>query len=100
MSHEASAPSPPVLVWYAGYGSNLNRARFMAYIEGGSPPGSDAVYDGCTDKSPPIGDISLVLSHSLYFAGCSRRWGGTAAAFITLETCDAPALARAYLITS
>jgi len=24
-------------VWYAGYGSNLNKQRFMCYIKGGTP---------------------------------------------------------------
>ena len=27
------------LVWYAGYGSNLSRGRFMSYISGGTPAG-------------------------------------------------------------
>ncbi len=96
---ESPATSLPDLVWYASYGSNLNRARFMAYIEGGSPPGTGVVYKGSRDTSPPLDDVSLELPQSLYFAGWSERpWGGTAAAFITLEGKQPPALARAYLI--
>jgi len=88
------------LVWYVGYGSNLSRARFMAYLEGGSVAGNDVVYEGCTDTAPPVDDVALEVPHSLYFAGWSPRvWGGTAAAFITLETRAPSALARAYLIT-
>jgi hypothetical protein len=75
-------------VWYLSYGSNLNRARFMQYI------------DGCKDQSPPQGDISLELPHSLYFARSSGRWGGMGVAFISLSLGDKPALARAYLITA
>jgi hypothetical protein len=45
----ASTTGLPEFVWYASYGSNLNRARFMAYIEGGSVAGNDVVYEGCTD---------------------------------------------------
>ena len=87
------------LVWYVSYGSNLNRARFITYIEGGRIPGNNVVHEGCTDPTPPIDDVSLELPQSLYFAGWSRAWGGTAAGFITLDAQKAPALARAYLIT-
>ena len=89
----------PERVWYASYGSNLNRARFMTYIEGGTVAGNDVVYEGCTDTTAPLDDISLELPHSLYFAGWSdRAWGGTAAGFITLGARQPPTLARAYLI--
>ncbi len=88
------------LVWYVSYGSNLSRARFMVYLEGGRVAGNDVLYDGCTDTAPPVGDVALVLPHSLYFAGWTRRvWGGTSAAFITLDSPGPSALARAYLIT-
>lgn len=87
-------------VWYVGYGSNLNRARFLAYLEGGRVAGNDVVYQGCADTSPPIDDVAVELPHSLYFAGWSSRvWGGTSAAFISLTTEGASTLARAYLIT-
>jgi len=101
MSSEASGNvGVSELVWYVSYGSNLNRARFTAYIEGGSIPGNDVVYEGCTDPTPPVDDVSLELPQSLYFAGWSdREWGGTAAGFITLDAQASPALARAYLIT-
>ena len=90
----------PELVWYVSYGSNLSRARFMAYLEGGSVAGNDVVHEGCTDTAPPVDDVALELPHSLYFAGWSPRvWGGTAAAFISLEAQGPSALARAYLIT-
>jgi len=88
------------LVWYVSYGSNLNRARFITYIEGGSIPGNNVVHEGCADPTPPVTDVPLQLPQSLYFAGWSdRAWGGTAAAFITLDAQAPPALARAYLIT-
>jgi hypothetical protein len=94
------AEGAPDLVWYVSYGSNLNRTRFITYIEGGSIPGNDVVHVGCADPTPPVADVSLELPQSLYFAGWSdRAWGGTAAGFITLEARASPALARAYLIT-
>ena len=47
----------------------------------------------------PRDDVALELSHSLYFAGRSKRWGGTSAAFVSLHVLDPPSLVRAYLIT-
>jgi hypothetical protein len=87
-------------VWYVSYGSNLNRARFLAYLQGGRVAGNDVVYRGCADAAPPVDDVPLMLPHALYFAGWSARvWGGTSAAFTTLAAESASTLARAYLIT-
>ena len=87
-------------VWYVSYGSNLNRARFLAYLQGGRVAGNDVVHGGCADTSPPLDDVALELSHALYFAGWSARsWGGTSAAFTTIAPQSASTLARAYLIT-
>ena len=90
----------PEPVWYVSYGSNLDRNRFLAYLQGGRVAGNDVVYRGCADTSPPVDDVPLELPHSLYFAGWSQRvWGGTSAAFITFDARDSSTLARAYLIT-
>jgi hypothetical protein len=87
------------LVWYVSYGSNLNLARFLAYLQGGRVPGNDVDHAGCADPAPPRNDVAMELNHSLYFAGRSKRWGGTSAAFVSLSVQDPPSLARAYLIT-
>ena len=42
------------LVWYAGYGSNTDLDRFMCYIAGGTPVGTDRIYVGCKDPSAPL----------------------------------------------
>jgi hypothetical protein len=86
-------------VWYVSYGSNLNRARFLAYLQGGRAPGNDVDHAGSRDPTPPRLDVALELDHSMYFAGRSKRWGGTSAAFVSLHVKDPPSLARAYLIT-
>lgn len=87
------------LVWYVSYGSNLNRARFLTYLQGGRFAGNDLDHKGCADPSPPVDDVALELPHSLYFAGWSDRvWGGTSAGFITLAAQAPSTLARAYLI--
>lgn len=87
------------LVWYVSYGSNLNLARFLAYLQGGRVAGNDVDHAGCTDPAPPRDDVAIELDHSLYFAGRSKGWGGTSAAFVSLSAQDPPCLARAYLIT-
>ena len=87
-------------VWYVSYGSNLLRARFLAYVQGGRVTGNDVEYEGCRDASPPEGDVALTIPHSLYFAGWSDSvWAGTSAAFISLASPHPPSLARAYRIT-
>jgi hypothetical protein len=64
------------LVWYASYGSNLKRARFMCYIKGGTPPGGAKPNKGCfRDKTDPIEILQISLNYELYFAGQSGTWG-------------------------
>ena len=87
------------LVWYVSYGSNLNRARFLAYLQGGRAPGNGVDHAGSRDPTPPRDDIALELGHSLYFAGRSKRWSGMAAAFVSVGAKNPPSLGRAYLIT-
>ena len=48
------------LVWYACYGSNLLKKRFLCYIQGGKIEGCKKSYFGCDDKSPPI-DVENIL---------------------------------------
>ena len=91
-------PSDGHLIWYAGYGSNLSRARFNCYIGGGTPEGSTRTYPGCRDKTPPRPDRELKLPHQLYFAGHSNTWNA-AVAFIRPTPPNATTYARMYLIT-
>jgi hypothetical protein len=67
----------PKRVWYASYGSNLQRERFMCYIEGGTPEGSAKRNEGCRDKSEPTESRPISLNFELYFAGRSGTWGGS-----------------------
>lgn len=65
-------------VWYACYGSNMLRERFLLYVQGGTIVinGKEKSYDGCKDTSAPCDDRPYILDHKLYFAGPSRTWGG------------------------
>jgi hypothetical protein len=87
------------LVWYAGYGSNTDLTRFMCYIAGGTPLGTNRVYLGCADNAPPIAHTALKLPFQLYFAGDSLVWtGGVAFIGHKIAESNSPTLASAYLI--
>lgn len=89
-------------VWYASYGSNLSRERFLCYIQGGRPAESTKVEKGCRDKSLPIEDRKIAIPYELYFAKHSSRWGG-AVCFLAQqklgEEDENITLGRMYLIT-
>jgi hypothetical protein len=91
--------STPKRVWYACYGSNLQRERLMCYIEGGTPEGSAKRNEGCRDKSEPTESRPTSLNFELYFAGRFRRWGNGGLAFIRENPKGRPTLGRMYLIT-
>ena len=87
-------------VWYASYGSNLLRERFMCYIKGGRPEGTTTTYKGCSNKEPPIVDKRITIPHELYFAKESDTWEQKGVAFIrSTKDSDAKTLGRMYLIT-
>lgn len=72
-------------IWYACYGSNINKDRFMEYI------------NSCNDKTPPVEDRPFVFNHNIYFAKKSQKWNG-AKAFLD-DMCDGKAYGRIYKIT-
>ena len=55
-------------VWYVGYGSNLNKQRFLCYILGGTPKYGCKSNQGCTNKALPPEDRSIKIPYGLYFA--------------------------------
>ena len=85
-------------VWYASYGSNVNQERFLCYIKGGKPAGSDTVEIGCRDKQLPKDSQPVSIPFPLYFSGYSKKWGG-APAFIGHEQDEGHhTLGRMYLV--
>lgn len=86
------------LVWYACYGSNCSPQRFLAYLEGGSPPGGTHVHRGARDSSPPVADGPVTFPHAVCFRGHSVGWGGSPA-FLEHAATASGALGRRYLIT-
>ncbi len=87
-------------VWYASYGSNLRKNRFLCYIIGGQPNGSTKQYSGAHDKSLPIADKPITIPHQLYFAKKSPSWNDGGVAFINTASAKiSKTLGRMYLIT-
>jgi hypothetical protein len=84
-------------VWYASYGSNLSRQRFLHYLGGGRPDGASRTYPGARDRTQPEDDRALTLPGEMFFAWESPTWGG-GIAFYDADS-PGPTLARAYLVS-
>ena len=88
------------LVWYASYGSNLLKDRFMCYIQGGTPKGATTNFSGCLDNTEPKEDRHIILPYELYFSKESPTWENKGVAFIKSTKNDKTrTLGRMYLIT-
>jgi len=88
------------LVWYASYGSNCERSRFMLYLQGGRRPGTHGEHRGARNPSPPIDSAPVEFPTQVAFAGKSKRWGGGVAFLEHQVRPNMPgALGRRYLIT-
>ncbi len=86
-------------VWYASYGSNMNRDRFLCYIFGGTPKGSTQKERGCRDKILPKKERAYILNYQMYFSKISSRWNG-GVAFIGLDkSCSYATYSYMYLLS-
>ncbi|WP_299519344.1 histone deacetylase [uncultured Serinicoccus sp.] len=86
-------------VWYAAYGSNLSRHRFLTYLQGGTAAGARRTQTGARDPQPPTGDRPVHLPGRLHFGWESVTWGGGIAFYVPGEDPRGVA-ARAYLLTA
>ena len=66
-------------VWYACYGSNISKRRFMRYI------------NKCEDQTEPVESRPYEFNHNIFFAKSSSIWENGAVAFL-----DADHKGRAY----
>lgn len=73
-------------VWYACYGSNINRTRFMRYI------------NRCDDRTPPSDDRPFEFAYNMYFAKSAVCWDRGGKAFLDLSK-PGHAYGRIYRIT-
>jgi hypothetical protein len=88
------------LVWYASYGSNLLRSRFLCYIQGGQPEGANRSYLGCSNNKSPEADKPILIPHQLYFSKSSTIWENKGVAFIDQNPDHTKnTFGRIYLIT-
>ena len=87
------------LVWYAAYGSNVDRDRFSAYLRGGPVAATGVIESGARDPSPPRQEEPCRFDRPIRFAHHSRRWNG-ATAVLDHSPGTGIALGRRYLITA
>ena len=86
-------------VWYASYGSNCSRARFLVYLRGGRAAGATRQQVGARDSRDPTGDGAVRFDTAVCFSGYAKNWGG-APAFLEHEPSERPgALGRRYRVT-
>lgn len=87
-------------IWYACYGSNLLKERFMHYIRGGVCRFNGRPYQGCIDQNEPLEDRPCIIKHDLYFGNRSSTWNNGGVAFLDPERNEnAATLGRMFLIT-
>ncbi len=90
------------MLWYAAFGSNLLRERFLVYLTGGTIPGSTTgkVQAGARNPALPSGDQPFAIQRTMVFAGASPQWGnGGTAAVDHDQDPTTPTLGRAFRIS-
>ncbi|KAJ0981970.1 hypothetical protein J5N97_010225 [Dioscorea zingiberensis] len=74
-------------IWYATYGSNMWKPRFLCYIRGGKVEGMSQPCYGSRDNSLPKAVIWRTLPHRLFFARShTYTWGAGGVAFLHPES--------------
>ena len=86
------------LVWYVAYGSNIDRARLVTYLDGDRHLSGASTHDGARDRRPPVADAPHRLALEVFFAGRSTRWDGAVAYCDHGCTVDRPVLGRRWLL--
>jgi hypothetical protein len=87
-------------VWYAVYGSNLDRNRFKCYLAGKAPSLGARTPKKCPAGTKIAGDRKLVLNFELYFAREAQSWSDQGVAFVRNQSsASARTLGRRYLLT-
>ncbi|XP_031253691.1 histone deacetylase 5 isoform X2 [Pistacia vera] len=82
-------------VWYASFGSNMWKPRFLCYIQGGQVEGMKKACSGSMDRNPPKETLWKTFPHRLFFGrNSTRTWGTGGVAFLNPESNDQE---KAYL---
>jgi hypothetical protein len=88
----------PPIIWYACYGSNLDKDRFLCYIKGGTPKLAKKSNGPCTNQADPEDVKPYKIPCQLYFAGYSSNWSSPVAFIKPIKNEINCTLGRAYLI--
>lgn len=73
-------------IWYASYGSNMWKPRFMCYLEGGQVEGMARKCSGSRNRAPPSDTAWMQVEHKLYFGfSYTSMWGHGGVAFLELR---------------
>ncbi|KDP31342.1 hypothetical protein JCGZ_11718 [Jatropha curcas] len=74
-------------IWYATFGSNMWKPRFLCYIQGGQVDGMRKPCSGSMDRNPPKAVLWKSFPHRLFFGRESTlTWGPGGAAFLHPES--------------
>ncbi|XP_059641300.1 histone deacetylase 5-like [Cornus florida] len=74
-------------VWYASFGSNMNKSRFLCYLQGGQVEGMRKPCFGSSDKSSPKESLWKTVPHRLFFGrDHTSAWGPGGVAFLHPES--------------
>ncbi|XVF11800.1 hypothetical protein REPUB_Repub08aG0059000 [Reevesia pubescens] len=69
-------------IWYATFGSNMWKSRFLCYIEGGQATGMTKPCSGSMDRNPPKESLWKTFPHRLFFGrNFTQTWGPGGVAF-------------------
>ncbi|XP_022737840.1 histone deacetylase 5-like [Durio zibethinus] len=70
-------------IWYATFGSNMWKSRFLCYIEGGQVKSMKKPCSGSMDRNPPKETLWKTFPHRLFFGrDFSQTWGPGGVAFL------------------
>ena len=86
------------LVWYACYGSNLLKERFLHYLQGGTCRFNGRTYRPCRNPSPPLDCRPFAIPHDMYYGNQKSSWGPGGVSFLDASR-PGEAFGRVYLIT-
>ncbi|XP_040986012.1 histone deacetylase 5 isoform X1 [Juglans microcarpa x Juglans regia] len=74
-------------IWYATFGSNMWKPRFLCYIEGGQVEGMQKPCSGSMDRTPPKEIVWKSYPYRLFFGrDSSSSWGPGGVAFLDPES--------------
>lgn len=74
-------------IWYASFGSNMWKPRFLCYIQGGQVEGMQKPCIGSMDRNPPKDALWKNIPNRLFFGhDYCQTWGSGGVAFIHPES--------------